>query len=420
LTVASHSNSRTFAMAIASAALGLVNAGIRPISTSLFCVLAYAVLSGLAWGADAEQRYPNVYGTQSADYVSQSELHLVYELERPGHNFAVAWDARGKQLATFTLDASRGNLTSAGGLLTVWNDDGKITQELRRDPPSFDVGDTFAFLAQDRQIAVPPSSASNNLAFSIFDIAARTVVQEVKGLHPEGRRNMNAASQLVSSPDQSLLAVTYSAAFNQPIAVYSTTDFSRPLALFAKPAGNGQSPDRVAFSSDGALLAISQRNNKIVIYDAVSREALQRIDPFPESFWPNSAVSFDPRSAMIAVGSSELTSVSRSPNGNVSIVSLKDAVRVFRIKDAARIASYNSLTNPVRTLVWSPDGNFIAIVDGNWHLHFWDPARPGLGQTPISLRPDATSLSFSPNGTRLAVANGNYISVFAIVQSPIR
>src|SRR5262249_60444295 len=114
-----------------------------------------------------------------------------------------------------------------GNLITIWNADGQVLRTLRRARPFFETLDTFAFVANDKQIAAPASIDSDTLSFCVFDIASGEVVREVPGPHPDKPRNVNHATILVASPDQSVLAVASGRALAQPPALYSTRDWSR-------------------------------------------------------------------------------------------------------------------------------------------------------------------------------------------------
>jgi hypothetical protein len=47
-------------------------------------------------------------------------------------------------------------------------------------------------------------------------------------------------------------------------------------------------------------------------------------------------------------------------------------------------------------------------------LHLWNPRRADNDEKTIEVRPNSLGIAFSPDGGRMAVINGHYVSVFAI------
>jgi len=379
--------------------------------------------------ADSASGVPAAGPIDSAQRPGLPKLQIVRELQTPGPVSSMLWSSDGNKLAASSLisgadiPGARGapgmHIPSPfGSLITIWDADGQVFRKLQRPQPFFQVLDTFAFVAGNKQIVAPPSMQSNILAFSVFDIDTGEIIQEVAGSHPDRPRNVNAATVVAASPDQSLLALTFGRALAQPVALYSTRDWSKLADLPDGPQNGAQRPNVLAFSNDGKFLAVGRGDRIAVIYDLGLRQVIQRIDVFPDRLGGASAIAFSPDGSMIAVGSGSLAYGYRLPSGSTETVPPHDLVRVFSTKDGSRIAVYPKPFYPAYGVAWSPDGRFLAFITGYRKLHLWDPFRPDASELAIDLSagPDSLALAFSPDGKQLAVGVGSNVRLFSVTQ----
>jgi len=85
------------------------------------------------------------------------------------------------------------------------------------------------------------------------------------------------------------------------------------------------------------------------------------------------------------------------------------SVRLFRVSDGEQVACY-----PSNGLYGDPRGRDLAFREFSM-LHRWNPHNAENEEKTIELRrPNPFGTAFAPNGSRMAVANGDYVSVFAI------
>ena len=106
--------------------------------------------------------------------------------------------------------------------------------------------------------------ASNDIAFSVFEAETGNLLRDLPGSHPGRPRNVNGATVLIASPEESILAVIFGRALKQPLALYSTGDWAKLADL-----PDGQRPETAAFSRDGRLLAVGRLARYVLIYDVV-------------------------------------------------------------------------------------------------------------------------------------------------------
>jgi WD40 repeat protein len=328
------------------------------------------------------------------------ELTLVQELKRPHTTTSVRWSSDGSKLAAYTVSPT-GSIS--GNLVTIWSADGKVFREIAHPDSFFFGNDPLTFVASDKEIVTTPWLKSNALAFLVFDIETGLVVREIEGPEPNRGRPDNAASAFAVSPDESMLAVVFGTLRSLPVGLYSTRDWDKLADL---SEGSSRMPRRLAFSRDGKLLAIAYLGeHKVVIYDIASKQPMQTIDAFSDGAVETMAFSSD--GGLLAVGTASLPHFRGAD-------AINDPVRVFRVTDGSRVASYEQPLSPIFSLAWSPDRHSLAFITGFDHakLHLWNPFEEKISERIIRLTGAATSLAFSPDGKRLAVAHGNSVAIY--------
>ena len=349
-----------------------------------------------------------------AEQSNQSKLEMVRELD-PGRDYSnanfidapsnIAWSSDGTELAAYT---------AFGNLVTIWSvDDGAVLRQLHRPGAVAPVGRALAFVAGDEEIVTPPASGkSTSVAFSVFDTANGEILREIAGPYPDRARNVNGATWLVSSPDQTILAVIYGLALPQPVAMYATRTWDKLAVLPEGPKNEFEAPTALAFSRDGKQLAVGRSDRLVFVYDTENYRVLRRLEVrFPEGSvdW----LAFNPDSSKVVVGTGGLASIRYSKDGTKQ--EFFPQVRVLDAVDGKLLATYvgSAPLTVNRSGAWGPDGHFIAFLAGDT-LYVWDPTQPDNGGQEIALKHGAVSLAFSPDGTKLAVENGRKVAIFGL------
>lgn len=263
------------------------------------------------------------------------QLRLVRELQIPGLIGSVSrvfWRSDGSRLAAANTRPSGDLLimqvpNAFGRQVTIWDAAGTLLKQISRSDAFFNAMDNLAFVEGNKKIVAPPSMLSNNLAFSVFDVESDEIVHEVAGSHPDRARNVNALANFAVSPDESILAVVFGRALPQPVALYSTRDWSKIGDLADTPKNIVEEPLCLAFSDDGHLLAVGGFR-KILIYDVQTRQRVQLIEAFPGS--RPDFIRFAEGDRVIITGASYVPYVPRK------------YIYAFSIEDGAPLASHNS------------------------------------------------------------------------------
>jgi hypothetical protein len=252
----------------------------------------------------------------------------------------------------------------------------------------------------DRHLLIA-GGGTPDIAFSVVDIQSGEIVHEEPGPYPGGGHSDNRARSLAVSPDHVVAAVTIGVTKPPRQTILSQTIFYRTkgwsrIHVLENAAG-------VAFIGDGARFATTEHGQGIAIFETESGRLLMR---FP--FIVNGRAAFN-------------------RDGSMGAVAIGGDLRVFDVADGHDIASYRLPANDPKSgpywigaFTWDPLGRFVAFQDDN-RVHFWNPAggRDGtIDERTIEVRPNAAGVAVSPDGSRVAVVNGDWISVFAIDGTP--
>lgn len=194
-----------------------------------------------------------------------------------------------------------------------------------------------------------------------------------------------------------------SAAASAPISATASATTSPPsmaprqLTAFHDP---GSSPQAyaLAFSPDGATLAIGDYDNSTYLWSVALRKVIATL-PNPTStsshVWVSS-VAFSPNGAVLAVGDDDNSTYLWSVATHQIIATLPSP--------GGRYNEY------VTSVAFSPDGSTLAVGDSDGHTYLWSVATDQVISTlPSSSGSDIAvySVAFSPDGSTLAVGNGD-------------
>jgi WD40 repeat protein len=324
-------------------------------------------------------------------------LKLVRDWKTPGTVSALAWSSDGARLAALVRYPEQSIFgftfpSAAGNRLSVWDPQGRAIREFQRPSAFFRIGEKLAFVAGNRQVVTPPMPAPS--AFSVFDIESGDI-RDVAGPNPDKPHSFNATARLAASPDQTIVAAAFY--HEQPVALYSTRDWTKLADLPEAPKNPAEKPHALAFSNDGALLAVAI-SGTAQIYDVNTRRVVQRIDAFDEIFTAD--VVFSPDGSKLAVSAPSLY-----PH---------DPVRVFDRETGVRIATYSQERQVSSRIAWTPDGRFVVFITGWRTLRFWDPSAPTMRQRTIDLGGYATHFALSPDGRALAAGLDTGVKLFRV------
>ena len=195
------------------------------------CVSLTVWVALAAFGTEIGRDLSSPDGGQAARNVELPNLKIVREL-KPAQRVlswmsddvgGVTWSSDGTKLAAYS---------EFGDLITIWSADGKILQQIHPHVAPHGATAPLAFVANNTEIVAPfgpncGSCYSQNLAFSVFDVASGKIVRQIPGPHPDKGYPYNSATILTASPDESLLAVVAGHQHPSPITLYSTQTWKR-------------------------------------------------------------------------------------------------------------------------------------------------------------------------------------------------
>ena len=391
---------------------GAMLMGLKLIGSDALSVWITLVLSGRA---KAQESFvpPAAAVTQAAQSDKLPGLRIVHDLFRPTHTFGVTWSPDSTKLAAYS---------DWSNLITVWNLDGSLLKEIRREGDHYTGNSALVFLRRNSEIGARPLSYKDSVdAVHIYDIETGDVRQKLPGPRPrpDQGRGVNWVKMMATSPDQSLLAVRFGSWEYHPVTLYATSDWHKLADIRSPREQKGEEAHALAFSADGRYLAVALAR-QVMIFDIKANRTVQTIEALnrEDDGCCIDAVAFNSDSSEIAVATPAAWVIYGCAPGcqhvNVCCQSKrpKTPIKVLQIADGATLAVYPTPVSNVWDMGWSLDGRFIAFADTDT-LYLWNPSHPDETRT-ISLHNDANSLAFAPDGRHLAVNDGNYVTVFEI------
>jgi len=306
----------------------------------------------------------------------------------------VSWSPDGTKIAT---------LSAYGGLLTVQDAAGRVEQEKKF--PSLP-SPYSPFVVSNAQKIIFSPDAKTDVAFSVVDVASgRAVFQEhLSQPHKPGL----GGTTFVLSPDGSVLAAVQYNIPGRPISLYDTNTWQKLSTIETAAAQGGVG--RLALSADGSKLAFAS-SGKFFVFDARTGRPITittlavRVGGF----------AFSPDATMVAV-----EEIATDP------VFVVKGLRIFRLADGTPIASHAppyrgpdcpenredcGLSSPI---LWAPSGGFLVFPDGYHTIRIWSPFAGNGEDATIQTRYSEGRIALSPDGSRLAVVNLDFVSIFRV------
>jgi WD40 repeat protein len=261
-------------------------------------------------------------------------------------------------------------------------------------------------LASNARDIIFSRDVKTDVAFSVVDIASgRTVFQE-HSLQPNQPGPDQVA--LALSPDGTVLMAVHDYIPGRPISLYDTKTWQKLSTIEAPAARSGV--ERLVFSADGSRLTFAS-SDKFFVIDARPGQMVSTLPIKVAAF-----IALSPDNSMAAV-----EEIGTDPGDYVP-----KAIRIFRLSDAAQVASHGSLSHGpncaeniedcglASPILWDPTGRFLVFPDGYHTIRIWNPFAGKGEDATIQTRYFEHGIALSPDGSRLAIANGDFVSVFQI------
>jgi WD40 repeat protein len=338
-----------------------------------------------------------------------------FDLDTPGAAVAVTWSADGSSIAA---------ASNHGGVLTVWDRSGHVVNQIRRvgGGPTLEGSLTFAH-GSSQLIFPPPETPNNSTAFAIWDVSTGQIVKSVDGPQPGDDYPYNRADHFMTTPDQTLLAAATRTgrgwkSFKNNVTVYETASW-QVVHTTALLQG---APSLCVFANGRLIGAGSVAGGHVSILDTKTGVIVEDFPAYEESKYGSSllgAIAGSPAGDLIMVGATSTVLNGGEYWGTpeqrawAEARDSTEAVRLFRVKDGSRIATFSAAKGPIRQAMWDPKGRFVAFVDNQRGLFLWAPW-VGPDYKKIDLPSKTLSLAISPNGDRIAVTTDHGVRVYSI------
>ena len=206
-----------------------------------------------------------------------------------------------------------------------------------------------------------------------------------------------------------------------------TRDSVERLQRVQTLSGDGWSFFGVAVSGDGGLVAAGGSSQPVFVFDTRSGEMLHRLERHRSTVYSLDMTAdasrlvsagrdrtvqlWDPRSGDRLAGSrthAELREVALSADGTrYATVGYYSALGdVWAAADGGRLFQLEGHETRLRSVAWSPDGQWLATGDQDGTILLRDPATGEPQVTLVTPDGEVTALAFSPDGETLAVGSG--------------
>ncbi len=199
------------------------------------------------------------------------------------------------------------------------------------------------------------------------------------------------------------------------------------------PNANDQPPSptvlAVAYSPDGAVLALGSENPVIALRSTINNRALGSLSGHTDTV---TCLAFSPVNKLLASGGYDETvrlwnladmtertalgahsggvlAVAFSPDGKVlASAGFDKTITLWDVAESRKITSLAVHTGPVRTLGFAPDGKVLASAGSDRVVRLWDVEARTFKSTWDGHRGAVRALAFSPDGASLATAGEDH------------
>jgi hypothetical protein len=313
------------------------------------------------------------------------------------------WSTRGWPIAIeWSQDGARLRSIS-GGIFERWL---RVQDEKGNLLHEFPVLDPWALhvIIDDHRVAMPGDSRIG-VSISIADLSTGKIVFSERDPAPNERGTASGSVRFAMSRGKPFLLVGYGfPRGNQPIHVYNTLTL-RETATFSVPDPAPMGVGQMRVSALGDIFAFRAASG-VAIANSTSG-AIVRTLPISASDF-----AFSSDGTMLATVVSEAATVGSSKTVR--------HIEVFRISDGVQLASWRPSSGAVTyvsQICWDPSGRFLVFIDDKSELHIWSPLGSHSDGLNLRLRQFSGALNLSPDGTRLAVGDGDAIDLFRIRRS---
>jgi WD40 repeat protein len=330
------------------------------------------------------------------------KISLATEWQAQEPSGFISWSPDGTKLLTLPSDYS--------GRLVVQDPAGRVEQE--RKIPGLPSPFSPYFASNGKEIILA-GEIKTGVAFSVVDIASGRTVFQAPLLQPNDPGL--AEAELTLSRDGSVLAAVHGQinghpVLEHPISLYDTRTWQKlsSIELPVAPSGVG----RLVLSADGSRLAFWS-SGKFFVVDARTGQPIT-ITALPVQ--GPTFIALSPDSSMAAVAEADA-----SPPYFAA-----KAIRIFRLSDGTQVASRAGFSHGPdcsenqddcglnTPILWAPNGRFLIFPDAYHMIRLWNPFAEVGEDATIKIRYFERGMALSPNGDRLAISNGNFVSVFRI------
>ena len=353
------------------------------------------------------------------DLRTPSASNYIFDLRASSH---VAWSNNDAMIAAYGVFASD---------ISVW--DGKsgslVSQSTRTNILSSDIPIAFSKDAK-RLIAAAPSSNQLLPAVSLLNATSGKVMQDVPGPFPNAGWRENIARLAAFSTATQTLVAAFGFPGQESLIAYRIDKDDR-LAVLATIGISEHFLARLAFSSDGKLLAVGSAVGMVTIYETTSWKVVDTANFFPETLTASGegknlieSLAFSPSGRMLAAGAGGINLNRHRPSSlpygqrdpalaEEPFVSnaLFSPVRIYDLEQHRFRPFDIYVKQPVSQLAWGEE-DLLLLTAGDGGLTQCTLVGAQTKLTRL-IEDRVTSFALSTNHHRIAVSANDRITIYA-------
>lgn len=177
------------------------------------------------------------------------------------------------------------------------------------------------------------------------------------------------------------------------ICLYDVNSGNRMKVL----SGHDRDVTSISFSPDSSFLVSGSRDNKIKVWDVILGECVRTLKG--HTGWVCD-VAYSPKGRYVA--SAGLADCTNSVGLDMQT---REAIKIWDVRKGKCKKTLQGHNNTIRTITYSPDGNFIASGSEDKDIRIWNVYNGKCVKTLSGHAQPINSIAFSPNG-KLLISSG--------------
>jgi WD40 repeat protein len=267
------------------------------------------------------------------------------------------------------------------------------------------MGQSLAFMGDGRYLLTSAATDEPGVALSLWDLNTGKITRQIPGLFPVKGVAYNGARIFAVDPNQKLVAAVAEQGLGYPVTFFDTKHWR----LVNKLSIPKVAAYRFVIAPDAKSIAVGTITGYIKIFDIPTLTLRRTIDAYVHDDAAGvESLAFSPDGRFIASGATNPYVKYREADPARVAAPPWDPIRIWNLADGSFVQSFTGKLGVVRSLAWSPSGQYVASANSDRTVRLWrvdsKSTEPSSAATVVMTFPRdaAYAVAFSPDGKRLA------------------